>query len=366
MAEIGETYILPYPTTSFRMARRPYRVEVDYPKKGSPRYFLVRDVRVGDRKTKVKRYLCSGNPPTHEDIERYRKIFSYDLELRAAKKAGKLGIDIFKSSYLPKNYIDAIEEIRYLYKRFTNSLTVNEIEVYEKQFEARYIQGTTAIEGNTFTVGETEDLLFYNIQPKSKKSMREINEIQNFKNVKVFRDSYKGKISLDFIRHLHAIIMFNIDPSAGQFRRSEVTISGCDLQVSPAIEIESELKEIIRIYYERVAQGYHPFEEAVMFHYFFEMIHPFTNGNGRVGREIFNFMLSKDKYPKLLFLGKDRDELYIQALKRGNAEDYTEMTATFAEIVIHQRLEILRTRLKAYIEEPMPTGQLTLASFITE
>jgi len=62
MAEIGETYILPYPTISFSMARRPYCVEVDYPVKGSPRYFLVRDVRVGERKTKVKRYLCSGNP----------------------------------------------------------------------------------------------------------------------------------------------------------------------------------------------------------------------------------------------------------------------------------------------------------------
>lgn len=348
------------------MARYLYRVEVDYPKSGSPRYFLARDVRVGGRKTKVKRYLCSGNPPTHEDIERYRKIYSYALELRAAKKAGKLGTDVYKTSYLSNNYIDAIEEIRYLYRRFTKTLTVNEIEVYEKQFEARYIQGTTAIEGNTFTIGETEDLLFYNITPKSKKSLREINEIQNFKNVKIFRDSYKGKVNLDFIRRFHAIIMFNIDPSAGQFRQSEVNILGCDLQVTPAIEIERELKEIIRVYYERIGQGYNPFEETILFHYFFEMIHPFTNGNGRVGREIFNFMLSKDKYPKLLFLGKDRDELYIQALKKGNNEDYRGMASIFADIIIHQRLEILKTRLKASLEESKPKGQLTLASFISE
>ena len=103
-----------------------------------------------------------------------------------------------------------------------------------------------------------------------------------------------------------------------------------------------------------------------MFHYFFEVIHPFTNCNGRVGREIFNFMLSKERYPKLLFLGKDRDMLYIKALKKGNVEDYSSMVEIFADIIIHQRLDILRDRLKVYVEEPQSTGQLTLASFITE
>ena len=148
------------------MARKPYRLEGVYRKNRAIQWYIVRDVRVGKQRTKVKKYLCSGDPPSNEDFEKYRKIFAYDLELRAAKKAGKVGIDIYKSEFLSKDYIDAIEEIRYLYKRFTDFLTVDEIEIYEKQFEARYIQGTTAIEGNTFSIGETEDLLFYNIMPK--------------------------------------------------------------------------------------------------------------------------------------------------------------------------------------------------------
>lgn len=347
------------------MARRPYRVEVDYPKNKSPQYFLVRDVRVGERKTKVKRYLCSGNPPSHEDLERYRKIYSYDLELKAAKKAGKLGVDFYKTRYLSKDYVDAIEEIRYLYKRFTESLTVNELEQYEKYFEIHYIHGTTAIEGNTLSLGETEELLIYGITPTSKK-LREINEVQNFKNVKKYRDEYKGKVTLDFIKQLHALVMQNIDDqSAGTFRRADDRgIGGCDLQLCPSIEIESELNKIIDFYNERIKNGSHSFEEAVMFHYFFEMIHPFSDGNGRVGREIFNFMLSKDHYPKLLFLGEAKDK-FIRALKLGNEGKYVEMNNYFADIIVSQRLEILRSRIKTFIQEPEKKGQLTLQSFIS-
>jgi len=101
-----------------------------------------------------------------------------------------------------------------------------------------------------------------------------------------------------------------------------------------------------------------------MFHYFFEMTHPFTNGNGRVGREILNFMLSKGKYPKLLFLGEARDR-YIHSLKLGNNELYPEMNEYFASIIIDQRLDILRSRIKSAIEEPpQREGQLTLSNFI--
>jgi Fic family protein len=347
------------------MARRPYRVEVYYSKNTSPRYYLVRDVRSGNRKTKVKQYLCSDVRPSQEDVERYRKIYAYDLEIKAARAAGKLGTDIFKTSYLSKEYVDSIEEIRYLYKRFTESLTVNELEQYEKFFEIHYVHGTTAIEGNTLTLGETEDLLLYGLVPESK-NVREINEVQNFKNVKKYRDGYKGKVKIDFIRHLHAILMQNIDDqSAGSFRKTDdIGIAGCELRVCPALEIKPELEKITDIYYDRIEKGYSPFEEAIMFHYFFEMIHPFSNGNGRVGREIFNFMLSKGKYPKLLFLGEARDK-YIKSLKLGNEERYSEMNEYFADIIISQRLEILRTRIKTAIEGPERGGQLTLQSFIT-
>ena len=115
--------------------------------------------------------------------------------------------------------------------------------------------------------------------------------------------------------------------------------------------IEEELTEIIDDYYKRIAEGCHPFEEAVMFHYKFEMIHPFTDGNGRVGREILNYMLTRIGYPKLLFLGTDRTT-YINSLRLGNDEKYSEMIQIFSELITKQRSEILKENLKKVIVPP--------------
>jgi Fic family protein len=346
------------------MSRKPYRIEVTYPKDRNPQYYLVKDIKLRDKKSKVRIYLKSSEQAlTKEEKEYYSKKYGYKLELKAAAAVGKIGSENFKTEYLLQDQIKSLEEIRYLNRRSIEILTKNELDAYEQNFEIHYVQGTTSIEGNTLTLGQTNDLLLYGIIPKNK-SLREINEVQNFKNVKKYRDSYKGNVNIRFIKSLHALTMQNIDNvSAGNFRRTEVEITGCEAPICASIGIESRLNEIIDYYYKRIKEGYHPFEEAVMFHYFFEITHPFSDGNGRVGREIFNYMLSRTKYPKLLFLGKDRIE-YIEALKMGNVCDYHGMVSTFADIIIDQRQRILREKLKELLEKPEDKRQTTLWSWI--
>ena len=344
------------------MARKQYRVEIDYPKKRKPRYFLVKDVRVRGKKRKIRKYL-GVTPPTAEDVDNYRKRYAYDIELKAARKKAELSYELYTPSYLAQKEIKSIEEIRWIYKTFNDLLTTNEIKAYEQYFEINYIQGTTSIEGNTLSLKETYDLLIHGIPPKGK-SLREINEIQNFRKVKEYRDKYKGKVTIDFIKSLHTLIIHNIDlESAGVFRRiDDLCILGCDSRVAPSILIEEELLKIIDEYYTKLNEGKYPFEEAVIFHYKFEMVHPFTDGNGRVGREIFNYLLTRSRYPKLLFLGKDRDT-YIKALQFGNEEKYADMVQIFVNLIISQRLPILKTNLKKVVVPPKKTGQLRLTDF---
>lgn len=346
----------------YSVARKPYRVEVNYPKGKPPQYFLAKDVRFKGKKSKVKKYLGK-KPPTPEEVERYSHEYAFDIENRVALKKAELSTTLYKSDYLSFAEVQNIEELRFIYKTFTDLLTANEIEAYEQKFEVHYVQGTTSIEGNTFSVEETHDLLVEGIQPGNK-PLREINEIQNFKKVKQFRDKYRGKVTVNFIKLLHSMIMDNIDyESAGAFRRTDdIGIIGCDLIVSPSIMIEDELQELIDEYYSNLEVGKYPFEEAVLFHYKFEMIHPFADGNGRVGREVFNYMLIKEDYPRLLFLGTDREK-YISTLKLGNEGNYGQMVQNFADIILFQRAEVLKENLRKVICPPKKDGQMRLNDF---
>ena len=230
------------------MARKPYRVEVVFPTRGKPKYYLVRDVKVGRSKRKIRKYIGT-RPPAPADLEDFRSRYAYDMELRAARKKAEMSGDYYRTEYISGPEQVKLEYLRHLYKTFTDLLTVNEVEYYEKEFEIHYIHGTTSIEGNSLSMRETRDLLENNIVPKNK-SLRELNEVQNFKNVVEYRQRYRGRVSMDFIQNLHALIMNNIDiESAGTLRRIDtIAIAGCDIRLCPALMVETELGELIGRY----------------------------------------------------------------------------------------------------------------------
>lgn len=347
------------------MPKGKYRLE-GVRRKETMAYYLVRDVKTKGRRGKVRKYVSSGDAPSKKELDEFQKKHSYELELKAVEKKSELSSSTFGTKYLPPEKIKELEKLRHLYLAFTSLSTKTEAETYEQDFEIHYIGGTTSIEGNTLSLNETRDLLLNKILPKDK-TLREINEVQNFRNVITYRNKFKGHVNLDFFRNLHAHVMNNIDhESAGSFRRADsVSISGRDLQVTPTSEIEAELQELIDEYYLGVKEGFHPFEQAVLFHYGFEMIHPFQDGNGRVGREIFNYLLKRAGFPKMLFLGRDRPR-YILALKFGNEGRNAEMVSTFCHLILDRQMRALDEYLKVVSSPIKKKGQTRLMDFIEE
>jgi len=341
-----------------------YRLERRASKDGAEKYYLVKDIKVGKKNAKVRKYIGSSAPSPGE-LKSLSERLALEIETQAVEKASRLSHARYSTKYLSKEMSERLELLRYTYKAFTEILTTDEKRKYEEEFEINYVQGTTAIEGNTLTLGDTRDLLYSGLLP-TKKNLREINEVQNFRRVIDYRNRYPGRLSLRYIKNLHALIMNNIDhESAGTFRHTDlIGISGCDQALMPSFEIEDGLEKIIEDYYNNIREGAHLFEEAALFHYYFEMIHPFTDGNGRVGRELFNYLLmrSKPPYPRLLFLGKDRPE-YLLALRHGNEERYVEMVAVFAELIIRQRQRVLEKNLRRIMESGQ-RGQMRLSDFV--
>ena len=312
-----------------------YKLESEKYNNRSPKYFLVRYISFKGKHSRVRQYLGT-TEPTPEDLAKAIKDFAYDLELKAAEKLADMACSYYTADYLGQSEIKEIEKLRFLHSSYISSLNQIELEVYTQQNENLYIHGTTAIEGNTLTLQETHYLLNEDIVPKEK-SLREINEVQNYKYVKAYVEKYKGKVNLKFIRELHSLIMNNIDmrfESPGAFRRHNlVYIGGCDLSVTLANMIEIDLKDLINSYYDAIKNQKHPFEQAILFHYKFELIHPFSDGNGRTGREILNYLLKKEGYPQLIIPKKSR-EAYISALTLGNNNQNVEMIRIFTDLML--------------------------------
>lgn len=247
----------------------------------------------------------------------------YDLYIKAAEKYAELASN---PEYISLEDGREVEKIKYLHNLYINSLNPTELEVYNEQMETMYIHGTTAIEGNTLTLHETYYLLTEGIVPR--KSLREINEVQNYLNIQKFMAKYKGKINLKTIKKLHALIMNNIDfYTAGEFRKTDnVIVLDAKKGIGLALTIPYDLQDIITEYYQKP-----DFEHAILFHYKYEKIHPFNDGNGRTGREVLNYLLRAAGYPKIIFT-KEAREKYISAFDLGDEDKIKEMIKMFVEI----------------------------------
>ena len=78
---------------------------------------------------------------------------------------------------------------------------------------------------------------------------------------------------------------------------------------APAEDVEDLLKELID-WYKKNNKKYPPLLLAALVHNQFENIHPFQDGNGRVGRLLLNYVLLKKNYPPINIKLKNRREYY--------------------------------------------------------
>ena len=99
----------------------------------------------------------------------------------------------------------------------------------------------------------------------------------------------------------------------------------------PPEQVESELDNLLSMYEEYDNEGYHPLLLAAWLHHRFEQIHPFQDGNGRVGRAILTWHLVKNRYFPIIISRDDRAE-YIDALEQADAGNLTHLINLFVNL----------------------------------
>ena len=207
-----------------------------------------------------------------------------------------------------------------------------------KKNKIKTIQSSLEIEGNTMTVEQITDLL------EDKRVLAPLKDILEVKNAIAVYDRITelDVYSLESLCQAHAILMKDLVNNPGRLRSKSVGIvKGNEIaHLAPPGEMVSPLMKDLFNYLRNEPDLF--LLKSCVFHYEFEFIHPFTDGNGRMGR-LWQTLILKEYSPVFEFLPiesliKQKQEDYYQVLGKSDSEG---SSTVFIEFM----LEIIRNAL---------------------
>lgn len=199
-------------------------------------------------------------------------------------------------------------------------LPVAFVESLEHKLRVELTHGSTAIEGNTLTLRETQLLIDEGITPAGSKHLREIHETLNHdKAVRLMQSFIQDKrpIEEEGLAALHRAIMANIDDErSGSYRYDRVLVTGAPMQPLRPELVPQAMQELCTWI---CSAEMHPVLLAGEAHYRFVKIHPFYDGNGRTGRLLMNWILLHHGLPLTVIPAESRTR-YITSIDEADRE----------------------------------------------
>ncbi len=203
----------------------------------------------------------------------------------------------------------------------------------------RTIHSSLAIEHNSLSLEQVTAIL------EGKRVLGNPNEIREVQNA---YEAYEMMLRLDPLSvadllKAHKLMMHGLIPENGRFRSGGVGVFEGEVLIHMAPPAKFVPEHIHNLFAWYGQSELHPLIKSAVFHYEFEFIHPFSDGNGRLGRMWHSLLLGKWK--ELFFwlpmeeLIQSRQKEYYEAL--GMADKQSD-SAEFVELM----LEIIRDSLR--------------------
>lgn len=212
------------------------------------------------------------------------------------------------------------------YHGITKDLAISEL--------PEMVYNSNAIENSTLTLEDTEDILIRN-QIHTDHEIREIYEAKNLASAfEYLMMNPEKEISVALILKLHKTLLSGIrNDIAGRFRfGNEWVRVGSHIGANPDF-VNGLIYKLVEKYNAKSDEFF--LEKIAYFHAEFENIHPFGDGNGRIGRLITNEQLDMLGLPPIIIPNKSKFDRYYPALdeyaKTGKIDKLTEL---FAELLI--------------------------------
>lgn len=244
---------------------------------------------------------------------------------------------------------DALAALDVLAKATAVKTDIDSRRPFSRNMEEHVLQETlriwnynsNAIEGNQLTYGETLTLLLYGITAKGKPLKDHLDIIGHRDAVNVMMDMIKGERPLrqTDVRQLHQIMLKEDYPQpairpdgqkvfrmihVGVYKREPNHVRTTDNIMHYFAEpnaVPGYMRELLDWYEaEERKDELHPLLRAAVLHHEFVAVHPFDDGNGRIGRILMNFALMRAGYPPAVIPVSDRLEYYkaLTAADQGN------------------------------------------------
>lgn len=287
------------------------------------KYYLAHSFREGNKIRKIRRYL--GSDLSQKQLELLQKR-AQEIILQQA--------EAYKSISDPLKYILTPREL-FLLKNLEakGHIRIKHLSEQEwEKFTELFTYNTNAIEGSEVTQKEVKEILEENKWPKEIQK-EDISETYGVAHAVRYIRTINEQLTLSMIKKLHAIVFKNSKEFAGKFRAKGVEVVIRDKfgiiihRGAPSNSVQGLLRELV-IWYNEHRKQYPPLLLAAVVHNQFENIHPFQDGNGRVGRLLLNNILLKHKLPPVN-IGLTNRAQYYAALqdyqKRGNIRPTIEL-----------------------------------------
>jgi len=172
------------------------------------------------------------------------------------------------------------------------------------------VYNSNAIENSTLTLKETEKILL-DMEVARGVSLREVYEAKNLARVidYIRTKSKETEVNRELILLLHQMLIGGIDDKiAGRFRGpGEYVRVGTHIAPAPE-QVEKLIASIITEYTSDMSAYF--LDKISKFHLEFETVHPFNDGNGRIGRVLINYQLQRLGFPSVIVRDREKKEYY--------------------------------------------------------
>lgn len=234
---------------------------------------------------------------------------------------------------------------------------------------ADHVYNSNAIENSTLTFEETEKILLQ-IDLDRYISEREMFEARNLARVVsyIHKRAKEQELTFEVILMLHKMLIANIrDDIAGRFRGEKEWVRvGNYIAVNPK-EIPDRLEKMMAEYNADSRKSI--VQRIAKLHLTFEYIHPFNDGNGRIGRVINNYLLMREGFVPINIKFIDRS-MYYDAFRdfqaNGSVEIMEEIVAKALTSSYHKRLAYLENKKIVSLKEFAKEQNVSLSSVINK